>query len=147
MTKDKELAKQDELDFGFDLSDMMMMIMMIMMISVLSTLSVSSAQTAQALQAQSFVGNEDPRTLHATNRLQWINLLYDYPHTPWISAYIINDGPSAIEIGINYPDDRFTMNPRETITITRSGAEERIKIVYYVSHPGLRADVRITGVY
>ena len=143
-----DITKRDDSDLMLNDSDFTMIMMMVMMMVMMSQLIAPLTQTsAQMLQAQAFVGNEDPRDLHATNRLQWINLIYDYPYTPWISAYFINDGPSAVEIGINYPDDRFTMRPRETITVTRSGADERIKIIYYIAHPGLRADVRITGVY
>jgi len=143
----KEVAKRDEFDFGFELSDMMMIIMMVVMVSVLTQITPLAQAQTQALQAQAYGGNEDPRDIHATNLLSWINLVYAYPFQPWISAYIINDGPSAVEIGINYPDDRFTMNPKETITVTRTGAQERIKIIYFICRPGLVADLRVTGVY
>ncbi len=151
----KEIVKRDETDFMLNDSDMDMMMMMFMMMIMLSIFMGPMAQQlqtqgtaqAQSLQAQSFVGNEDPRDIHATNNLSWINLIYDYPFQPWISAFIINDGPSAVEIGINFPDDRFTVNPGETRTITRSGAEERIRIIYFVCVPGLTANLRVTGVY
>lgn len=142
-----DLTKQGDMDLGIDLSDLMMIMMMIMMVSLLTTVVPAATQSTQALQAQAYSGQEDPRTIRATNILSWINLIYDYPFQPWVSAYFINDGPSAVEIGINYPDDRFTMNPRETITITRTGAEERIKIIYFIARPGLNASVRVTGVY
>ena len=156
MVGESEIAKKktDEFDlFGGDMmTTVMMMVMMMALLSqAIGPLTQSVAQQgvaqAQALQAQSFTGNEDPRRVHATNFLSWINLMYDYPFQPWISAYIINDGPSAVEIGINFPDDRFTVNPGETITVTRSGAEERIKIMYFICTPGLTADLRVTGVY
>ena len=143
----KELAKQDDFDMGIDFSDMMMMIMMIMMIGIMSSVTQTAQTQTQALQAQSFVGNEDPRTVRVSNRISWINLIYDYPYQPWISAYIINDGPNPVEIGINFPDDMFTLNPGETITITRFGAEERIKILYFLCGIGRRSIVRITGAY
>jgi len=146
----KELTKGSEVEL-FDDSDMQMIMMMVMMVVMMSMfmgpLTQQMQAQTQALQAQSYGGNEDPRTVPVTNRLSWINLIYDYPFTPWVSAYFINDGPSAVEIGINYPDDRFVMNPRETITVTRTGAEERIKIVYFICSPGLAASVRVTGVY
>ena len=148
-----DIAKRKEADMLIDDSDIQMIMMMVMMVVMMSMfmtplLQQSQAQTA-ALQAQAYSGQEDPRNIHATNRLSWINLVYDYPFTPWISAYFINekDSPSAVEIGINYPDDRFTIKPGETITVARSGAEERIKIIYFLCRPGLDADVRVTGVY
>ena len=143
-----EMVKTDDFGFGdIDFMPMMMIMMMVVMVQLITPLTEQSKAQTQALVAQSFGGNEDPRDIHATNLLSWINLVYDYPFQPWVSAYIINDGPSAVEIGINFPDDRFLMNPRETITITRSGAEERIKIMYFVCSPGLTADLRVTGVY
>lgn len=138
-----DITKRDDMDLGIDVSDLMMIMMMIMMVSLIAPL----AQQSQALQAQAYSGQEDPRTVNVTNLLSWINLIYDYPFTPWVSAYFINDGPGTVEIGINYPDDRFTMNSGETITVTRTGAEERIKIIYFIARPGLAASVRVTGVY
>ena len=150
---DKKKASSSIMDFtdGDMESMMMMMVMMIMMTSLISPLAqqVNSqgAAQAQAIAAQTFVGNEDPRNIHATSFLSWINLIYDYPYQPWISAFIINDGPAPVEIGIDFPDDRFTVNPGETRTIVRSGAEERIKIMYFQCTAGLTANLRVTGVY
>ena len=143
--------KNNDVDLMLNDDDMQMIMMMVMMMAMMSMFMGPLTQAAQgqtqALAAQSFVGNEDPRNVHATNRLSWLNFVYEYPFQPWISAFIINDGPSAVEIGINYPDDRFTVNPGETRTITRTGAEERIKIMYFICVPGLTSDLRVTGVY
>lgn len=145
------MAKGDKVDLTLTDEDIRMIMTVMMIAVVMSQLLAPMVQgmqvQTQAIQAQAYSGQEDPRTIHATNVLSWINLLYDYPFTPWISAYLINDGPGTVEIGINYPDDRFTMNPGETITVTRSGAEERIKAIYFICRPGLHADLRITGVY
>ena len=144
----KDLSKQGQELELFDDSDMTMIMMMVMMVVMMMAFIGPLTRTVQAgAAAQAYTGNEDPRDIHVTNLLSWINLMYDDPHQPWISAYIINDGPSAVEIGINYPDDRFTMNPGETITVTRSGADERIRMIYFICRPGLVADLRVTGVY
>jgi len=145
------MAKDNKVDLSLNDEDVRMIMTVMMMVIVMSQLlqplfQGAQAQT-QALQAQAYSGQEDPRTIPVTNILSWINLVYDYPFQPWISAYFINDGPGTVEIGINYPDDRFVMNPRETITVTRSGAEERIKAIYFIARPGLGASVRVTGVY
>jgi len=154
MANNIEKKNASELDIDFTDGDMEMLMMIMMMVIMMATLlpvmqqiQTQGAAQAQAIQAQSFVGNEDPRNIHATNLLSWINLLYDYPFQPWISAFIINDGPSAVEVGINFPDDRFTMNSGETITVNRAGAADRINIIYFICTPGLTADLRITGVY
>lgn len=149
-----DLVKGGESIEPFGDSDMTMMMTMIMMVMMMSMIvpimdqQTQSSLQAQSLAAQSFEGQEDPRFPVATSRLQWINLVYDYPFKPWVSAFIINDGPSPVEIGINYPDDRFLMYPGETRTVTRTGAaQERISILFYICGIGLTANLRITGVY
>ena len=109
---------------------------------------LSATPSAQAYAAQAYHGVEDTRTLNATSTLQWINLIHDYPFRTWISAYFINDGPNPVVIGLNYPDKGFTMNPRETITVNRTGAlDEKIFTVYYKCSPGQTASIRVTGTY
>lgn len=141
--------KEVDLFGGMDMMPIIMLVMGVVMLAVvIPTVMTPITQTLQAqVQAQSYYGDTDPRTVHVTNMLSWINLIHDYPFTPWISAYFINDGPSAIEVGINYPDDRFTINPDETVTVKRGGAEERIRIIFFICRPGLKAIVRVTGEY
>ena len=79
--------------------------------------------------------------------LSWIDFIHDYPYAPWMSAYFINDGPDAVEIAINYPNDRFALNPVETVTVTRAGAQERIAMIFLKCAEGETASVRITGEY
>jgi len=149
----REKSKSFEL---FEESDITMMTTMMMMVVVMAMVLPSLLQGPVSIQSQpqslsaralSYEGQEDPRILYATNILKWVNLIYDYPFRPWVSAFIINDGPSSVEIGINYPDDRFLMYPGETRTVTRTGAEERINILFYICTPGLTSTVRATGVY
>ena len=85
---------------------------------------------------------EDPRTLHATNQLHWVNLIYKPPYTPWISAHFLNDGPSTVEIGINYPDRWFAIEPSENRNV-----EENISIIYYMCSPGVKATIKVMGEY
>lgn len=136
----KELITTD--DFDFDIMPV------VIVFAIVAALAPMLQQMQAQLKAQAYHGVEDTRTLHATNILQWINLIHGFPYTSWISAYFINDGPNAVEIGINYPDKGFTMNPHETITVNRTGAlDERISVVYYKCGPGLTASVRVTGTY
>lgn len=147
-----EIVKKNEDEFDMFGGDLMTTVMMmVMMMAVMSQFLGPITQTAQAqtqaLQAQAYIGNEDPRYVRATNHLSWLNFIYAYPFQPWVSAFIINDGPSPVEIGINFPDDRFTINPGETRTVSRAGAEDRINIMYFKCVPGLVANLRVTGVY
>jgi len=85
---------------------------------------------------------EDPRTLHATIQLLWINLVYKFPFAPWTSARFLNDGPSAVQIGINYPDRWFTIEPSENRNV-----EGNISIIYYRCSPGVKATIKVMGDY
>ena len=149
---ENKLTKTDSLDMGFSDSDitMMMMVMMMAMMSVVMSQLVPATQAqAAALEAQSYHGIEDPRpNVVVTKSLSWLNLVTDYPYKTWISAYIINDGPSDVEIAINYPNETFIMKPRETNTINRTGArDEKIAVMFFRCTNGLRATLRITGTY
>lgn len=105
----------------------------------------TAAQAVRFLSAQAYQGKADPRVLNATSELGWIDLIHDYPYTPWISAYFINDGPDTVEVAINYPNDRFTINSGETVTVNRSGAQEKIAIIFFKCAEGETASVRVTG--
>lgn len=85
---------------------------------------------------------EDPRTLQATSELKWANLVYDPPYTPWHAAHFLNDGPSGVEISINYPDHEFIIKPNKSKDI-----EQVINIIYYKCSPGLEATIKVRGVY
>lgn len=146
------MAKGDKVDLSLNDDDVRMIMTVMMMVIVMSQLLAPMAQgmqvQTQMLQAQAYSGQEDPRTIHVTNVLSWINLVYDYPYTPWISAYFINDGPGTVEIGINYPDNRFIMKPGETNTVNRTGAlDERISSIFFIARPGLSSTVRVIGAF
>ena len=101
----------------------------------------------QAAQAQAYQGRSITKKVEANGNLKYFDVRHDYPYTLWISAYFINDGPDPVEIAINYPDDKFTIKPNGTVTVNRSGAQERIAVIFYVCEKGKTATVRITGEY
>ena len=101
----------------------------------------------QQAQAQAYHGRSVTKTVKANGELKYLDVRYDYPYTLWISAYFINNGPDPVEIAINYPDDRFTIKPNGTTTVSRSGAQERIAVIFYVCEKGKTASVQITGEY
>ena len=105
------------------------------------------AKIRKSIDRQNFEGVEDPRTLNATDQLQWLDLIKYHPNTPWIGAFFINHGPDEVMIGLNQPDRMFTMLPDATRTVTHTGAEERIRIIYYQCHTGETALVTVTGSY
>lgn len=146
----KDLVKQDDFDFGIDVSDMMMMIMMIVMVSVISSMTATTAQaaqTAQTLQAQSYTGLTDSRVLLARSTLQWINLVSDPPYTPWITAAFYNDGPDSVFIAINNPAELTEVGSGGSITVDMAGGDRRIEFVFYRRNAGETASVRVVGKY
>jgi len=140
----KELVKSE---FDKDLDDtinsvMQMMMMVMVMFVVIPMLPVTRA-AQQYFQSQRFEGQSDPRTLHATQVPQHIVIA-----NPWIGAYFVNDGPNSVQIKINDEEsESYLMNPNETITLSRAGAENRIYAVYYQCSPGETATVRVFGVF
>lgn len=123
-------------------------IMMVAMIGlIIMTMYQFLAPMTRFTQSLSYHGVADPHILRATSTMQWLDVRDNAYNAPWISAFFINDGPGPVEIGINYPDDRLIVNPLETRTIRRGGAEERISIIFYICEPGRTAAVRVEGEY
>lgn len=143
----KDLVKQDEFDFGFEFSDMMMIMMMVMMVSVVSGMTATAAQTTQALQAQSYTGLTDSRVLAVRPNLQWLNLVSDPPYTPWITATLHNDGPHSVFIAINNPSEFVELSMGDEYPVDMSGADRRIEFVFYRCNLGETASVRAVGKY
>ena len=127
--------------------DIMDVIPKVLMVMFGLVLLVAILPVTQNAQAQAYQGRTVPKTVKANGELKYLDARYDYPYTLWISAYFINDGPDPVEIAINYPDDRFTIKPNGTVTVNRSGAQERIAVIFYVCEKGKTATVQITGEY
>lgn len=138
---EKALTTYDDSFMDF----MPMVVMGILMLAVMISTVVSPI--TQHAQAQAYHGRSVTKKVKANSTLKYLDVRYDYPYTLWISAYFINDGPDPVEIAINYPDDKFTIKPNETVTVSRSGAQERIATIFYACERGKTATVRITGVY
>ena len=119
----------------------------LLQIIMLDDIQVALSKVNKHLEKAEFEGVVDPRTLSATDKLQALAPLYDWPFTPWISAYFINDGPDTARLAINEPLNQFDVRPNETITLDHSHADERIGIIYYICDAGKTASVRVTGQY
>ncbi len=146
----KDLVKQDDMDLGIDMSDMMMIMMMVMMMSLLPAITstaATSSQTAQALQAQTYVGRTDRRTFRATSKLQWIDLVHDHPWFPWSWATFENSGPDEVHIGINAPAENFDILPGGSMSVDRKGAIEKMNVIFFQCNPGETATVEVRGEY
>ena len=104
-------------------------------------------KTGESLEKLEFQGELDPRTLDATDKLQFITFIHEFPYVPWIGAFFVNDGPNAARLAINHPYDQFELGVKETRTISRAHADERIRTIFYVCDPGETATIRVDGEY
>ncbi len=111
---------------------------------MLDDIQVALSKVNRHLGKAEFEGILDPRVLSATDELQELAPAYDWPFTPWICAYFINDGPDEVVIVIN-DSEAFTMKLKETQTIDQTHANERIRVIYYKCNPGESASVRVRG--
>lgn len=97
------------------------------------------------------IANPDiKRQAKVTNELSWLNMLYDYPHRALEEVYIFNFGPSAIKVGVNYPDKLVSLPPNEGRVFKSEDIvrlSEGIKIIYFRSFPGLLAQVKVEGTF
>jgi len=90
------------------------------------------------------------RQLKATNTLDWENFIYNPPHRPLEEVYIYNEGPSAIEVGANYPDKLVSLLPNSSRLFKSEevvGLSEGIRILYFKAFPGLLASVLVEGIF
>lgn len=141
---DSAMAEKALTTYDDDIMDAIPKVLMVMMGLVLLAAVLPITQQAQA---QAYHGRTVTKTVKANGDLKYLDVRYDYPYTLWVSAYFINKGPDPVEIAINYPDDRFTISPDGTVTVSRSGAQERIAVIFYVCEKGKTASVTITGEY
>ncbi|MBA7701649.1 hypothetical protein ES703_110392 [subsurface metagenome] len=139
-----DLTKQDSMDLGIDISDLMMIMMMLMMVSLLTTVIPTATQ---ALQVQAYTGLTDERVLEANRFLQWINLVTGPPYIPWVSASFHNDGPQSVFIAVNNPDEMLEVANGESHQVDMTGATRRIEFLFYKCNVGETASVRVIGKY
>jgi len=104
------------------------------------------AKIRKHLETEKFEGKFDPRTVEATEQARVLDLVGSYPYTPWINAFIINDGPDSAFLSFNeyHP---HKINKGETLTVDQSHAEERLRLVFYGCEAGGTATLRIIGQY
>lgn len=135
----KELTTYDD-DIMSTMTPMLILLFGLMFLAAILPIT-------QNAQAQAYQGRSITKKVKANGELKYFDVRHDYPYTLWISAYFINNGPDEVEIAINYPDDKFTIRPNGTITVNRSGAQERIAVIFYNCEKGKTAEVEITGEY
>lgn len=145
-----DMTKYNDDDIGIDLSDLMMLMMVIMLAAIMPALAASTATAtlaAQSVQAQLYQGIPDHRTLHASNLLQWVDLIHGPPYTSWVFATFENQGPSDVEVAVNYPGEMFPIVSGGSAEVDCRGAERRMSLIFYRATPGLTATIVVHGEY
>ena len=128
--------------------DVMQAVVQLAQLGQLTKIRKALEKTEESLEKLEFQGELDPRTLDATDKIQFITFIHEFPYVPWISAFFVNRrGPNAARLAINRPYDQFELGVNETRTISRVHADERIRTIFYVCDPGETAEIEATGEY
>lgn len=134
-----EVAKRDSLDESAD--DLITMMMTMMMVLVLVGMLPAAMSAQQYYQTQMYQGLTESVTLTASSTQQ----SYE-PATPWVSAYVVNDGPSPAYVGANKPSGMSKLYAGEATNLNFLGAERRIDVLFYRTDSGT-ATLRVKGQY
>lgn len=140
----RDIAKRDGLGLDIGTDELLIICGIGLLIAVMSGLAAPMTTWAQA---QTYSGRICSRTHTATETLSWQDFIHEWPTSPLVSVFIINEGPHAVEMAINDPNSRLVMGANETRTIVRLGAVERIAIIFFKCSPGEWAHLRIEGEY
>lgn len=105
------------------------------------------ARIRRSLEREHFRGELDNRDLEATDEYQHINLIDDWPNTPWVSAYFFNDGPDGVYIAINKNRPFRHLVYKYDVRLDFIKAEKRIEFIEYYCDSGKTATVNALGKY
>ena len=101
----------------------------------------------KSLEREQFVGRLDWRTFDATEQRQWLDLIEEWPHTPWATAYFLNKGASTVKFALNRIDNEYELDVNEDVSIDFTKGEERIHRIFYWCDPGGTATLKVLGKY
>lgn len=116
-------------------------------IIAIDDLQVGINKVNQHLEKAEFKGIIDPRTLSATEKVQVLTPLRNFPFVPWITASFFNDGPDTVYIVINHANDWIPLVKGEKIDMSFSRSDDRIQFIDYKCDAGKTATVRVVGKY
>lgn len=113
----------------------------------LDDMAIALRQIEKSQKKEEFEGETDSRELDATDEVQVIDLVDEWPYAPLITAFIINKGPNTIKIGINKAYDWLEIGSDQTRTLSHAKADTRIGRIYYVCDEGETASATVEGQY
>lgn len=102
----------------------------------------------KSLEKEEFEGKMDTRTLSASEEMGVVELVNEWPYTPWATAtFFSNLGSDPVYIGINSMHPFATLNAGESLLADYTKADRRMEIIYYWCDAGETASVRVVGKY
>ncbi|MBA7698131.1 hypothetical protein ES703_106806 [subsurface metagenome] len=122
---------------------------------LLDDIQVGISKLNRHLEKSEFEGKLDPRTLSVTDEIQDLDLIKEWPYTPWITASFFNDGdistdpPSEVTayIFINRVGKWIPLKKGEGIDMDFAKGDERIYTIRHKCDKGETASVRVVGKY
>jgi len=99
----------------------------------------------KSLEKEEYQGKIDTRVIEATDALGFLDLVNNYPNTPWINVFLINDGPDTVFLSVNGGSPEIPIHKGEDISVDFSQAERRIETILYRCDIGETASVRVVG--
>lgn len=119
----------------------------ILQLVLLDDMAVSLRKIEKSHKKEEFEGEQDTRTLSASGEMGFLELVNDWPYTPWVTASFLNDGDDTVYIGINGMNPYVTLKKNEPYVVDFTKADRRIEIIYYWCDAGETASVRVVGKY
>lgn len=101
----------------------------------------------KSLEREQFQGKIDHRDLNATDEYQHIDLIDEWPHTPWATAYFYNRGPNSVYISANEHRPFLKLLIKEDYSLDFTKADRRIDFIEYYCDTGETATVSTIGKY
>ena len=101
----------------------------------------------KSLEREHIEGRLDEKTLNATDKPEYINLLEEYPYTPYATASLYNNGPDSVKLSINNTYDWSELAKDESLEIDFTKADRRIEIILYRCNLGKTASITVKAKY
>ncbi len=101
----------------------------------------------QSLERTEFKGLTDSRMLTVTDEIIWLDLINDSPHSPWMSAYLVNEGLEDIYVSVNYVDSWGTLHKAGTLSFDHIHAVRKIESMGFKCDLGKTSSITIIAQY
>ena len=106
------------------------------------------AKIRKILEKKEFQGKLDPRPhLAVTDNVVYVDLVNNFPLTPWTKADFTNKGPSIIYVNINEPYYPVPIDPGDEFNYDSQMADVRIRLFSYWCDKGLTSILDIVAKY